>query len=631
MRAFTLSACTAVMKVVTFLLILTIALLSLGVEADVVLDEDALNTPVSISNSIYYLEDQEGSLQFVDVATLQDGFTPLGTATASFGFTKSTYWFRTIVTNSVLNSENWLLEIGYPLLDEIVVYEKKQSGKLITHRAGDHQLFKDRDIENRNFLFRLPLTANEPTELFIRVKTSSSMQLPLKIYSYQSYALSSHTEYLFFGLYYGVLVALFAYNLMMVFWIKDPVYIYYAGYLLFYGSFQLTINGLAYRYLWPESIWLAERGLLFFLCLAVIFAAKFSHSMLQVSKFSARIDKIYLLTIGFFISMLPFALFADYQIVIQILSATTVMTCLLLVFSAYQSVRSGISTAKYYLMSLSIFLIGIIIYVLTSVGLIATLNISEYAIMVSSTFKVILLSFALSHRFKVLKDENTRMQTEAHDVLEQSVTERTKELKNVLDELSVANKRLEGLNNTDTLTGVRSRAYFDEHAEFIWKNTDRSNEELAIMMLDIDNFKLINDNYGHLIGDEVLISVAQAINTALTRSTDQMARYGGEEFIVILPAAEPGGVISLAEKIRSAIEAINTQSFGISQAVTISIGVTIERPSNSDRMLRDAIENADKALYQAKNNGKNCVVVHEYIDITRNSAPTQNISMGRSA
>ena len=599
-------------RFIKFFFICACLLLSSKLTADVLLDEKVKTGSISLANEISYLEDVDGSLEYSDVSTMGQAFTALRDSSINFGYTKSTYWIRTVVKSTSQDSSQWLLEIAYPLLDEIIVYERDQYGKVIIHQAGDHQIFAEREVENKNFLFELSLSQNVSTELLIRVKSSSSMQIPIKLWSSDSYTASSHVEHFMLGLYYGTLLALFAYNLMLIFWIKDTVYIYYAGYLAFYSVFQLSINGLAYKYIWPESIWLADRGVLVFLCLAVIFATKFSHSLLQVKSFSLALDKVYLFVIGFFISMIPLSLVVDYQAMIQLLSTTTLVAGCLFFFASYRSLQSGISTAKYYLFALFVLLIGMVLYFLKSQGLTPALSLFEYTIMVASTSEAILLSFALSHRFKMLKDENTHMQKEAQETLEQSVAERTKELESVLDELSIANTRLEGLNNTDTLTGVRSRAYFDEHAEFVWNKTDRANEELAIMMLDVDNFKIINDNYGHLIGDEVLVSVAQAINSSLTRSTDQMARYGGEEFIVILPASILEGVVGIAEKIRESVEKLDTGNLGLSQIVTISIGVTMERPSIGDSTLRDAIERADKALYQAKNSGKNCVVIYDW-------------------
>lgn len=576
-----------------------------------VLDHSSRHGAVSLTTSTSYFEDEGATLKYSDIALMTNQFIPLKGKRVNFGFTRSTFWFRTVVTNTLPDTADWLLEVDYPLLDDIVIYEKKPNGELTIHHSGDKLPFKSREIANRNFLFHLSLEVNTPVELITRVSSSSSMQVPINIWSNHSFIYSDHTEYLVLGLYFGTLIALFAYNLMLIFWIRDGVYVYYAGYLAFCGAFQLSLSGLSTQYLWPESLWLAERGIVISLCLAVIFACKFSHSLLQINKVSSALDKAYHFIVVFFVAVLPLSFFADYQAIIQLLTVTIMLSSLFFLFSAYKSLQSGISTAKYYLMALCVFLVGCIINTLKSQGLIADQSISEYAIMSGSTIEAILLSFALSHRFKVLKDENNRMQTEAKEILERSVTERTKELESTLDELSVANTRLEGLNNTDTLTGVRSRAYFDEHAEFVWKNTDRSNEELAIMMLDVDNFKYINDNYGHLIGDEILILVAQAINNSLTRSTDQMARYGGEEFIVILPAAEREGSLNIAEKIRASIENIDTMSVGLCQAVTISIGITMEQPANGKDTLRDAIERADKALYQAKNSGKNCCVVYE--------------------
>ena len=130
----------------------------------------------------------------------------------------------------------------------------------------------------------------------------------------------------------------------------------------------------------------------------------------------------------------------------------------------------------------------------------------------------------------------------------------------------------------------------------------RQQQAYAVLLLDVDFFKKVNDSFGHETGDHVLQSVASLVATAV-RSTDFVARFGGEEFIVLLPATEQDGAVLLAGKIRQSIENENIiQDYPI----TASIGVSVVLVSDQDG--NDAIRRADQALYQAKKQGRNRVV-----------------------
>ncbi|MBE6071716.1 MAG: diguanylate cyclase [Clostridium butyricum] len=152
----------------------------------------------------------------------------------------------------------------------------------------------------------------------------------------------------------------------------------------------------------------------------------------------------------------------------------------------------------------------------------------------------------------------------------------------------------------DKLTGAYNRKYFEQALIILLENARIFNETFGIIMFDIDNFKGVNDKYGHQAGDEVLVKIVAVVKNSISKN-DIVGRYGGEEFIVLIPNADKEKVINIAEKIRSNVE--ENKVLGEKREVTISVGVTIggEEILNSDEI----IERADQALYNSKNTGKN--------------------------
>ena len=155
----------------------------------------------------------------------------------------------------------------------------------------------------------------------------------------------------------------------------------------------------------------------------------------------------------------------------------------------------------------------------------------------------------------------------------------------------------------DALTGSHNRAAMNEMLDREIDLAHRHKSALSIIMFDLDHFKNINDNYGHITGDDVLRECVECSNQAL-RSTDTLFRYGGEEFVVLLPGVNAEGAELAAERLRSTIEKHVFNSNNGSVPVTISVGTTSLTLKDTAKTL---IERADKALYSAKCSGRNCV------------------------
>ncbi len=171
------------------------------------------------------------------------------------------------------------------------------------------------------------------------------------------------------------------------------------------------------------------------------------------------------------------------------------------------------------------------------------------------------------------------------------------------EELEKKNSELENMARTDMLTGLNNRMYFAEFVEMEATRIKRTGERASLILMDLDNFKEVNDNYGHPSGDSVLKWIAGVIQRQV-RSTDICARFGGEEFAVMLPDTSAEGALRVAEKIRSAIESYSFPGQMENLKITVSIGVA-PLDNGGTGSFKTAYKKADIALYRAKQGGRN--------------------------
>lgn len=172
--------------------------------------------------------------------------------------------------------------------------------------------------------------------------------------------------------------------------------------------------------------------------------------------------------------------------------------------------------------------------------------------------------------------------------------------------LDTSTVTLNHLVNLDELTKVYNRRYFEKQLtkELLYSSIYET--DLAVLILDIDRFKRINDVYGHLMGDEILKQFVEVIKSVLRQDVDWISRYGGEEFVVILKHVDFTHANEVAERIRQSVERHPFKIGDHVQQITCSIGLSICRAGNLT--LKELLQDADEKLYEAKNKGRNCVV-----------------------
>jgi two-component system, cell cycle response regulator len=172
-------------------------------------------------------------------------------------------------------------------------------------------------------------------------------------------------------------------------------------------------------------------------------------------------------------------------------------------------------------------------------------------------------------------------------------------------------EEIKALSVKDPLTKVYNRGFLDEKLVHEVKRTFRFERPLSLIMLDIDHFKIINDTFGHVTGDQVLIECARLMHTSVRKEIDWVARYGGEEFVIVLPETPLAGALIAAERFRSNLASYVVDAGGAELRVTASFGVASFSPSSQKEdlsMAASLLEQADLCLYQAKKEGRNRVV-----------------------
>ncbi len=189
--------------------------------------------------------------------------------------------------------------------------------------------------------------------------------------------------------------------------------------------------------------------------------------------------------------------------------------------------------------------------------------------------------------------------------LKRAILTMAQELESLINQLQSERDKLEELAYTDPLTGLNNRRFFLEEAKRMIEYAKRYKEPMSLIMLDIDNFKKINDEYGHDVGDIVLRELAEIIKKN-TRSSDISARFGGEEFVILLPRTNEERAFLVAERIRQNFKRSKVQVDGREVETTVSIGVATLEEEDS---IENLIKKADEALYEAKRSGKDKVVV----------------------
>ena len=400
---------------------------------------------------VQWREDPAGQLGFADVAaaSADAAFQPSQHAVPNFGFTRSVYWFRVRLTNLDAQQHNWLLENKYPHLDHFDLYLRTPDGRVTVIRGGRSLPYTSREVDHPNLVFRLPLTPQVPTELYLRVQTGGSLQLPLRLWRPDTFAAKDRSELFLLAAFYGLLTAMFCYNLLLFLSLRDASYFYYVLYVASFSLFQFSLNGLAFEYLWPASPRWAALSVPFFLSLSLVAIIQFSSSFLQIGLYLPTLKRV---LAGLQLAMLGVAaagVVANYSLLIRIATLVGLIISMVIFIAGCHIWRNrGLVQARYFIIAWTSLLGGMLLYALKTVNAVPATFVTTYGLQIGAGLEVLLLSFALAHRLKILKAENERIQREHTEELERKVEQRTMQLDQAMHQLVATNKELEAFSYT---------------------------------------------------------------------------------------------------------------------------------------------------------------------------------------
>ena len=610
-------------------------------------DERTLNArgEYALASYVWYLEEPENKITIEELLANKKARNWIRNQKpeVNLGFSEATYWFKARVKNHNHDVQEWLLELAYPLLDEVDLYLVDGKGKVVeTFNTGDKYNAIQRPIPHPDFIFPLDLSVDEPYTLYLRVSNSGSQQIPLRIWQWSEFSFHSLWNFVLQGLFFGMVTIMALYNFML--WVSERqrIYIVYVGYIVFLCIFLIAMNGLGFLLIWPQWSGLNNYIVPISLALLVTFLSYFLKDFFVLKKASFQLNRFFNLSIYFHLSLAFLSLIIPYHISLTTLIASAFVALSVAIYTTFRMYQMDHPSARYFIMAWTFFLLGGVMLASNKVGLLPINVVTEHGLQFGASLEVMLLSLALADRMASSQKEKLRIQHDrfnlirrlhkekekAYDAekdklslekqyssnLEAEVVARTEELQTTLQELESANEKLKNISITDALTGLNNRRSFDEFWQREYKRAHRDNTCLSLIILDIDFFKKVNDQYGHPAGDLCLQEVAKCLLAHASREQDFIARYGGEEFAIILPSTKRDGAMAVAENIRKHVECLEISWESQPIRLTISAGLCSQTPHDTDYLSRDAmLQRADQALYQAKRNGRNREVHYEDI------------------
>jgi diguanylate cyclase (GGDEF)-like protein len=577
-----------------------------------VLDGDAGSLP--LTGHLTRLHDPSGDLELADVmrAERRGDFSPLDTT--ALGFRDGALWLRALLVNQRADEPRWLLVQRYALSDHIDVFLRHPDGRIEHQAGGDRHRFKARSVPYRHPNFWLALPHGKPVELYVRVQSTSSMQVPLWLHTPIAFAERSRDAQFGIGLYYGILLALLFYNLVLWINLRDATYFWYLLHIGAFGLVLFTLNGLGFEYLWPNSPVFAQLAVPLFICLGQIGMQQFARVFLELHTRWPSGDRIGVWMIAFFVALAIATFWLPVSVSTQLASAFVFLSIVWIAVAGAVMTWRGYKPARLFLLAWAMLLLGSGMFAAIAFGLLPKTFVTEYGVQIGSALEMLLLSIAIGYRYSALRGENERIVREAKMHLEHKVELRTSELRNALEQLGVAHARLRETSQRDALTGLHTRGHFRELYHGLLARAREDGTPLSLLMIDIDHFKQINDCYGHLTGDECLRWAAHCIGQTLRPHAAVPARFGGEEFVVALPGLDVDQAAAVAAEVLEQLRAHPCHSHGRDVTMTASIGVHQVDPGREPR-IEAALRHADDALYRAKHEGRDRVCV---------SAPADN-------
>lgn len=428
------------------------------------------------------LRDPSGVLTFQDVSSsaYQDQFTLSQVDNPNFGFQKAVYWVRFRVRSQDVQNSNWVLELNFINMHYVDLYLPSADGaSYLVKQSGVLRPFKSRDIPYRRLAFNLNIPPGSEQSVYLRFQSESSMTLPLILWSRSAFTGYMLVDQLIFGIFFGAMIIMALYNLLLWYLIRQRPYLYLALFIISWLGSNLFYHGIIYRFVQINSYKLATSPVPVFLGLEIFFVLMFARELLDPKTVSPKLNRLANYFGGALLLTVFLAPFGSYQFigVTQLILGIIVFSAIG-VFSVY-SALNGSRPARFFLVSWALFIVAGIIFAFTRLGLAPSTPVTEDFTQVGIMWMVAVWSLALADRVNMLKAETETANLQLRD--SESRYRRLVETMN------------EGLGVTDEngiYTYVNPRL-----AEMLGYSPDEMIGHPAVDFFDEENSKIVTDQF----------------------------------------------------------------------------------------------------------------------------------------
>ncbi|UVE17927.1 diguanylate cyclase [Pseudomonas sp. LS44] len=550
----------------------------------------------------------------------------------NLGVQRSDVWLRFDVRQPADMQRLWHLVIKWPLLDyvELRLYYPQTGRWSPAQLAGDGVPAATRAIASRYLVFPLPLAAGEQATAYLRVRSFEPVILPLELMDEAQLQQSEMHATLLIGLFFGAMLVMLLYNACLSLFTRERSYLLYVLYIAAALFYALVVTGLGQLYFDWASPWLGVRLFGVSSGCVLILAGLYLRNFLHLGRIGGWVDWTNRFFIGYWCVFTVLIFIAPSSKLLHWMCPKEVapLSALIALISCIHLWRKGYRSARLFIYAWGLLMVLSTIMLLALAGHLPSNDFTLNSQVLGMTVEFILLAIALVEHINQERSERLRaqqaaldysgrlarereeklhaqqqalrIQRKANEELEQRVDERTRELAGL-------NVQLERLSSLDPLTHLFNRRHFETRMGEELCRAKRAGSTLAVLMVDIDHFKSINDRFGHPFGDECLRRVAAVLHAHSQRAGDVAARYGGEEFILLFADTGPVGARHCAELIRADIAALRLAHKGGEVRISASIGLVVQVPDLAVSS-QTLIAQADVALYRAKAQGRDRVI-----------------------
>ncbi|WP_341919942.1 7TM diverse intracellular signaling domain-containing protein [Polaromonas sp. YR568] len=368
----------------------------------------------TLSRAFMVLEDPGGQLSLDEVLqpAQQARFKTVaqsGSAT-NFGLTSSAFWLRITLQAQTDTPAPWLLEVAYPAIDQLDLYTANPRGGFEHQRGGDLLPFASRAVPHRNHVLPVTLQPGTGTTLYLRVQSQGTLSVPAHLWQARALWQHDQREYALLALYFGLLIGLLLYNLLLYFSVRDRAYLIYVGFVGGMAVSQAALTGLGGQLLWPGQTWWNGVSPPVGMATAAAFGLLFARNFLNSAVRMPRINRVMLALTGAWLLTLLVALLLPYTVSSWMVTGLAVVSVPVVVLAGVLSMLQKFPGARYFLTAWAVLLLGVATFVLHNTGILPTNLLTSNALLIGSALEMVLLSFALADRINVAMAEKEQAQ-----------------------------------------------------------------------------------------------------------------------------------------------------------------------------------------------------------------------------